>query len=604
MKLRPIVYALPLLFLASFFLYPLAAILRLSFGGAAGGVPGGQGLAALFADPYYLEVVWFSAWQAGLSTLLTLLLGLPAAYAFARYQFRGKALLRAVATVPFVMPTVVVAAAFTALLGPRGLLNGALQALLGLDAPLIRVERTLSIILLAHVFYNYTVVLRIVGGFWSTLDTRLEQAAAVLGASRGRAFREVTLPLLLPAIGAAALLIFIFSFSSFGVVLLLGGPGFATVEVEIYRQTAQFLRLDVAAALSLIQMLATLLMTLLYTRLQSRGAVPLELRARVANVQPARTPRERLLVAGNLAVIALLIGAPLLALALRSATGAGGALTLAYYTLLGENRTGSAFFVPPLIAIRNSLLFALAAMALALAVGVPAAYLLARRPTTDNRRPTMGAWPQSRRPVRGRPTAAGGTQHVTRNTQYMSRFSVLNSQFSILSSLLDPLFMLPLGTSAVTLGLGYVLALGRPPLKLLGSPLLIPAAHALLAFPFVVRSLLPALRGLDPQLREAARLLGASPPRVLREIDLPLLFPALLVGALFAFTVSLGEFGATLLIYPPDYPTVPVVIARLLGQPGAANYGQALALSTILMLVTGASFVLLERVRYRDVGEF
>jgi thiamine transport system permease protein len=170
--------------------------------------------------------------------------------------------------------------------------------------------------------------------------------------------------------------------------------------------------------------------------------------------------------------------------------------------------------------------------------------------------------------------------------------------------LLDPLFMLPLGTSAVTLGLGYIVALGRPPLRLIGSPWLIPLAHALLAFPFVVRSLLPALRGLDPRLREAARMLGAGPLRVLREIDLPLLFPALLVGAVFAFTVSLGEFGATLLIYPPDYPTVPVVIGRLLGRPGAENYGQALALSTILMLVSGLSFVLLERVRYRDVGEF
>jgi thiamine transport system permease protein len=600
MKLRSTLYALPLLFLAIFFLYPLAAILRLSFGGAA---EGGQGLAAFVADPYYLEVIWFSAWQAGLSTLLTLLLGLPAAYAFARYEFRGKTLLRAVATVPFVMPTVVVAAAFTALLGPRGLLNAALQTLLGLGAPPIRVERTLGIILLAHVFYNYTVVLRIVGGFWSTLDTRLEQAAAVLGANRGRAFREVTLPLLLPAIGAAALLIFIFSFSSFGVVLLLGGPGFATVEVEIYRQTAQFLRLDVAAALSLIQMLATLLMTLLYTRLQSRGAVPLELRARAANARPARTPRERLLVAGNVLVIVLLIGAPLLALALRSVTGVDGTFTLTYYRLLGENRTGSAFFVPPLIAVRNSLLFALAAMGLALAVGVPAAYLLAR-PTTDDQRLTT-APEETRRPGNKETTDYGlRTTDISRIAHHASRRKFLNSPFSILISLLDPLFMLPLGTSAVTLGLGYVLAFGQPPLKLIGSPLLIPIAHALLAFPFVVRSLLPALRGLDPRLREAARTLGADPSRVLREVDLPLLFPALLVGAVFAFTVSLGEFGATLLIYPPDYPTVPVVIARLLGQPGVVNYGQALALSTILMLVTATSFVLLERVRYQDLGEF
>jgi thiamine transport system permease protein len=590
---RAIAYAVPLLFLALFFLYPLATILRLSLGGEVAGVSGG-GLAVLLADSYYLQVIWFSAWQAGLSTLLTLLLGLPAAYVFARYEFPGKALLRAIASVPFVLPTVVVATAFLALLGPRGLLNAALQQLLGLEQPPIQIERTLGLILLAHIFYNYTVVLRIVGGFWSTLDTRLEQAAAMLGADRLRTFREVTLPLLLPAIGAAALLIFIFTFASFGVVLLLGGPSFATVEVEIYRQTAQFLRLDVAAALSLIQMLATLLMTLAYTRLQARSAVPLDRRARAAIARPVRTWRARLLVGANIAVI-LLLGAPLLALALRSISGPAGAPTLSYYALLGQNSTGSAFFVTPLAAVRNSLLFALLTTALALLVGVPAAYLLARRPTTDDRRPTTDS--------RSRIEDRGSIASARRSSIFDLRSSIPGHRWSLVG-LLDPLFMLPLGTSAVTLGLGYVLVFARPPLLLLGTPWLIPAAHALLAFPFVVRSLLPALRGLDPRQREAARMLGAGPLRVLREVDLPLLFPALLVGAVFAFTASLGEFGAALLIAPPGFPTVPVVIGRFLGRPGVANYGQALALSTILMLVTGVSFVLLERVRYRDVGEF
>ena len=582
MKITSLISALPLLFLAIFFFYPLAAILRLSFSGQPIGAAGRAGLAALVADPYYLGVFWFSAWQAGLSTLLTLALGLPAAYSFARYEFPGKMLLRAVATVPFVMPAIVVAAAFTALLGPRGLVNAALQSVLGLAQPPIQILNTIGMVLLAHVFYNYTIVLRIVGGFWSTLDTRLEQAAAVLGASRARAFREVTLPLLLPAIGAAALLIFIFTFSSFGVVLILGGPRFATVEVEIYRQTAQLLRLDIAAALALLQMLVTLLMTALYTRLQARGAVPLELRARAANTQPVRTWRARLLVAGNIAVLLVLLGTPLLALALRSVTSltAEGsrlidALTLDYYRRLGTNPTGSFFFVPPLIAIRNSLLFALAATLLALLVGVPAAYLIARRTKS--------------------------TEQRTKKVNPGSRFLDPGSWFS---GLLDPLFMLPLGTSAVTLGLGYIVAFNRPPLNLLTSPALVPVAHALLAFPFVVRGLLPALRGLDPRLREAAQALGAGPLRVVREVDLPLLFPALLVGAVFAFTVSMGEFGATLLLARPTYPTVPVVIYRFLGQPGAANYGQALALSTILMLITGLSFVLLERVRYRGIGEF
>lgn len=564
MKLRALIYALPLGFLAVFFLLPLASLLRLSAGGAGG-------FRTIAGDPYFLRVIWFSAWQAALSTALTLALGLPAAYAFARYRFPGKGLLRALATVPFVLPTPVAAAAFAALLGPRGLLNEWLQAALGLDRPPIHALNTLGAVLVGHVFFNYSVVLRIVGGFWSTLDLRLEQAAATLGAGRRQVLLHVTLPLLLPAVGAAALLVFIFSFGSFGVVLLLGGPRFATVEVEVYRQTAQLLRLDVAAALSLVQMAATLLMTLLYTRLQARAAAPLERRARTAGAAPARSWRARTFVAGNVAALLLLIGVPLLALALRSLTDAGGGLTLDHYRLLGESRRGSLFFVPPAQAVLNSLAFAALATGLALAVGVPGAYLLAR--TTDDRRPPT----DDRLPAGGRRWASVG-------------------------GLLDVLFTLPLGASAVTLGLGYIVALG--PLGLLGSPWLIPAAHALLAFPLVVRSLLPALRALDPRLRDAARALGAPPWQVLRAVDLPLLYPALLVGAVFSFTVSLGDFGAALLLARPSYPTVPVVIGRLLGQPGAANYGQALALSTILMLLAALGFVALERLRFREIGEF
>jgi len=587
MKLRFAVYAIPLLFLAVFFLYPLAAILRLSFAGDPMFAPSGGGLARLFADSYYLEVIWFSTWQALLSTALTLIVALPATYVFARYRFPAKTWLRAIATAPFVLPTVVVAAAFKALLGPRDLLNTLFQAWLGLAEPPIRLDQTLALVLLAHVFYNYSVVLRIVGGFWGTLDSSLEQAAAVLGASRLRALREVTLPLLLPAIGAAALLIFIFTFASFGVIRILGGPRFATVEVEVYRLTSDLLRLDVAAALALVQMAATLAMTVVYTRLQARASVPLDVRARAANARPIRSWRARLLVGANIAVLLLLIGAPLLALALRSVTslvaGVSGVLTLDYYWLLSQNRNRSFFFISPLVAIGNSLRFALAATALALLVGIPAAYLLARSQESG---------------VRSQKTNEGAGHNA-----HNDRFWIL-APGSWLLRLLDPLFMLPLGTSAVTLGLGYIVALGRPPLNLLASPWLIPVAHTLLAFPFVVRSLLPALRSLDPRLREAARALGASPIRVLREVDLPLVFPALLVGAVFAFTVSIGEFGAALLLARPEYQTVPVVIDRLFGLPGASNYGQALALSTILMLVTTISFVLLERVRFRDLGEF
>lgn len=557
-RLRWLIFAVPLGFLGFFFLYPLGALLPGTLGG---------GLGALLADPYYLGVVWFSAWQAALSTLLTLALGLPAAYVFARYRFPAKGLLRALATVPFVLPTTVVAAAFSALLGPRGLVNEWLQAALGLERPPLQALGTLGAVLLGHVFFNYSVVLRIVGAYWATLDPRLAQAAATLGARPSQTLLRVTLPLLLPAIGAAALLVFIYCFGSFGVVLLLGGPRFATVEVEIYRQTAQLLRLDVAAALSLLQVAVTLAMTLAYTRLQARAAAPLDRRPDAAEVRPPSWGA-RAALALNLLGLLLLMGAPLFALALRSVTelGPGGGLTLSYYEMLGQNRRGSYFFVTPARALLNSLGFAALATLLAVALGLPAAYLMER-----------------------------AESQKTKN--HGRRFSVLGSW---LARALDALFTLPLGVSAVTLGLAYIVALG--PLGLLREPWMIPVAHALLAFPFVVRTLAPALRSLDPRLREAARVLGARPWQVLRDIDLPLLAPALLVGAVFSFTVSLGDYGAALLLSRPDFPTVPVVIGRLLGQPGAANYGQALALSTILMGVAMAGFLALERLRLRPSG--
>jgi thiamine transport system permease protein len=162
--------------------------------------------------------------------------------------------------------------------------------------------------------------------------------------------------------------------------------------------------------------------------------------------------------------------------------------------------------------------------------------------------------------------------------------------------------MLPLGASAVTLGFGYVVTYGA----LRTSPVLVLIAHTLVAFPFVVRSILPVLQGIKPSLREAAAVFGASPARVWREIDLPIVGRALLVAAVFAFTVSIGEFGATSFIVRPNsgYLTVPIAIARYLRFPGALNFGQALAMSTILMAVSAAGFLAIERFRFADVGEF
>jgi thiamine transport system permease protein len=157
--------------------------------------------------------------------------------------------------------------------------------------------------------------------------------------------------------------------------------------------------------------------------------------------------------------------------------------------------------------------------------------------------------------------------------------------------------MLPLGASAITLGLGFIIVFNKPPFSTLTFPILLPIAHSMIALPFVVRTLGPALQSIPTSLRNAARVLGAKPFRVWWEVDLPLLAPSLLVSMIFALTISLGEFGATSFLTRPQYPTLPVAIYRYISQPGALNYGQALAMSTLLMLICAAGIFLIERLR-------
>ncbi len=560
----------PFSFLALFYFYPLANILLISFSRGDVDLPAFARLAAPFIEilssPSLRGVLGFTVWQATLSTLLTLAFGMPGAFLLARYEFRGKSLLLALTGVSFVLPTLVVAAAFNAILGPRGWVNLALMSFLELNQPPIQFVNSFGAILTAHVFYNTTIVLRVVGDYWSHLDPRMVQAAQTLGANRWRTLIHVTLPLLMPAIAAAALLIFIFNFTSFGVILVLGGPRFATLEVEIYNQTIGLFNLPLAAALAVVQLIFTLALTIAYTRLSARLSSPTTLRPRRFSQRRLVGWRIKAFAALYLSALLALLTLPLAALVTRSflsieAPGRGSTswnarFTLDYYRELSVNRRESLFYVPPTTAIGVSLGYAATTTALALILGLPAAWALARDAASP-----------------------------------LSRF-------------FDPLLMLPLGTSAVTLGLGFIVALDQPPLDLRASIILVPLAHTLVAFPFVVRSLTPSLRSIRPRLSQAAAVLGASPLQALRHVELPLIGRALLVAATFAFAISLGEFGATALIARPEYPTIPVMIYRYISQPGALNYGQALALSTLLALTTAVSMLAIERFRIAEVGEF
>lgn len=509
----------PAAFVALFFAVPFAAILR------RGLLADGLSLPFdVWLSRETLAIVWFTTWQAAVSTALTLAAGLPLAWAVGRFRFRGRNVVRALVLVPFVLPTVVVATAFLTLL-PEGLTQGVVA------------------ILAAHVYFNVAIVTLVVGAAWEALGREPWEAAAALGASPWRRLRELTLPLLAPALSAAAALTFLFCFTSFGVVLILGGPRRATLETEIYLQAARAFDLRSAAALSLLQLAMVALALLAISRIEAASGG----RGGAAPRGGLRRPvgAERVAVTVVLLASGTLLLLPLATLVRRSlATG-----STAWTALFEET---PALLVTPWHAILDSVLFAAVAALLAVLVGGLTALVLARL----------------------RPGA------------------------------LDALVLLPLGASAVMLGFGFLIAFDEPPLDFRSSWWLVPVAQALVAAPFVVRVIAPALRGIDPRLREAAAVLGASPARAWREVDLPLIARAAGVAAGFAFAIALGEFGATIFVARAEWPTLPVAIFRFLGRPGAENQSIAAALAVCLAALTVVAALVLERTAAGRRGPF
>lgn len=533
----------PAAFLATFFAWPISAVVD------RGLRPDGQlDLTAFLdtaSDPQTWSVLRFTLWQALLSTAVTLALGLPIAHVLSRFEFRGSRLARSVAVVPFVLPTVVVASAFAALLGPSGPVSWLSEIAIG-DS--IDMRHSLTAIVLAHGFFNVAVVVRTVGSVWERLDPGLAESARVLGAGRLRSRLEVELPLLMPAILSAASITFLFSASSFAVILILGGPTRATIEVEIWRNATRMLDLGVAAALSVLQLVAVFLLLTVTTLLErrSRWALPMVERAGVA--KPVRG-WARAWVGAVLAIAGLFLLLPPATMLQRSLTGPSG-LTLDAWRALGGSLRDSILFVPPAEAVFTSLVTAAVATAISVPMGLLLALVLSSR--------------------RGRFAEAA--------------------------------VLLPLGTSAVTVGLGMMMAFSGPPLDIRAEAWLIPVAHSVVAIPFVVRVVMPVIRGIDPALREAAAVLGASPARVVREVDLRMMTAATRTAAGFAFAISLGEFGATTFLSRARTPTVPILIERLLGQPGTTNVAQAMALSCLLGLLVLIAVLVTDSRRGRMTG--
>lgn len=513
--LLPVLAAVPLTTLGLFYAWPAVTLVRRALGASA--------LAAVLRADRTWQVLWFTTWQALLSTVLTLLVGLLPAVVVGRYRFPGRRLLDGALVGMFVLPTVVMAAAVRALLPDR-------------------LQEGLVAILVAHVLFNIAVVVRTVGATVRTLPAATADAAATLGAGPWRAFWSVTFPQLRAATIAAAGIVFVFTFGSFGVVRILGGVRRSTIEVEIWRAATR--RGDVAAAagLTLLQLVAIGAAVTASSWLQRRAAVAVAPDARARLQRPRRS--ERRLVAATVMGSALAIAVPLVALVQRSLR-VGGRWSLTAWRTLGSNeiRPGLRSGVDPLAALTVSVRAMLVATVLTLAVGALASCAVAVAPR-------------------------GGR-------------------------LLDSVLTLPLATSAVTIGLGLLITFNRPPVDWRAEWWLVPIGHALVATPFVLRTVVPVLRSVPPGRMEAAATLGARPLRAWATVVLPHARRPLATAAALTAAISLGEFGASSFLSRSGGETMPVAIAGLLGRPGALPQAQGYALATLLAAATIAIVIVL-----------
>jgi len=509
-------WVVPAAFLTVFLVYPLVVLVAT--------VTSGAGVSLI--DPLLAPTIWqvtaLATVQALVSTALAVVVGLPLANVVSRYRFRGRAVAQALVTVPFVLPTVVVALAFRSLLGSG-------------------VPQGFVLVVLAHAYVNLAVVARIVGAQWVQHSGDYESVARTLGASRWRAFVDVTLPSLRSAIASSAAVVFVFSFTSLGIVLLLGDPTTRTLESQILRQTSVLLDFPGAAATALVQ-LVIVTAVLLGGAVAARRSPARRLQPVGLRPLPSRLGARTAVLLTAIAAFVIVL-APVAALVAASLRGGSG-WTLSWWASLGSIDAGTTRLGSPLQAVLTSLGYAGLTAAVAAVIGGLAAIAVI---------------------APGRARAVG------------------------------LLALVPLGVSAATLGLGILLAFGRPPWDLRATGLLIPIAHSLVAVPLVVAVVAPGLRSTDTRLMSVASTLGAHATRAFWTAYGPVLRVVIVGSAALAGAVSLGEFGAATFLGRAAGPTVPVQIVRLLGRPGEQSLGVAAALAVVLVLLTLVLVLIVDR---------
>jgi thiamine transport system permease protein len=516
-------WGLPVFVIGMLFYWPMAHVLQ-------------HGLTGSWIDtllePAVLDAIWFTVWQAALSALLCIAIGLPAAYVLYRRHSKHSRVIRALITVPFALPTIVTAIGFTVFQ------NNDATAAAGLDALL---ASPLFWIISAHVFVNFSVVVRTVGATWANLSHDTEEAAQLGGAGRFRIFWSISRPQLNGAIVSSLATVFLYCTASYGLILVLGGGMVNSIETEIAYAANQRLDLQEAGALAIVQTLLSI-GAFMISSTGRRTAIGFEVQDSQAK-QPKLDRRDWPAVAVT-SMAALLVLAPLALIVARAFLNNDGQATLDNFADLGGRGARNLLNITIAQAALNTLRNVLVATALATLVGVAVAYLLSRRTRSKRVR--------------------------------------------LLNTVLNIAFMLPLGVSTIVLGFGYLLTFGSGWFPLRSSWLIVPLIQGLMAIPLVVRIVYPALASISEELGEQASTDGASPASAFFRIELPLVRESIGAAIGYAAIISVGEFGAASLLAYGSQATLPTVLYQLVSRPGGNNYGMAMAMSAIVIVLTFA----------------
>jgi thiamine transport system permease protein len=441
--------------------------------------------------------------------------------------------------------------------------NGHLQSLiditagaLSLPSPTMKILYTKEAIVIAHVFLNFPLALRILHSRFNTLDENLLDASRSLGAGPVRTFFRVLIPQMRYSLLSAASLVFTFCLLTFGVVVVVGGMSNATIELEIYRQFTGIFDDSKAGALLTVEILIVALSTGIYlwsSRKTDQGSSISRGVGLKRNRTGSRKTLRSVLIIAYASLLLLLVVGPMAAVVHDSfveKVDGEEEYTTRWYDSLISRENDPTIGVSPMGAIINSLMFGFLTVVVSVPMAVITAYAIDRKPFRGKR-------------------------------------------------LLDGLLLFPLGVSTIALGLGMIKGFSQGWLDLTGTWMAVLIVHTVIAFPLGVRAVLSVKRSIPDDLVKASRTLGASRLGAFLTIELPLLLPGILIASVFAFTISIGEFGATLMVSSPEYTTMPLALYKFIA--GGRDFGSATAYSTILMLVTFTSILTMDLLARRSM---